>query len=323
MFEEAQTSIPKPTPPTPNNNGGEASVVIRTMPRDFFDRSGAPLQVAQEQVEKVVVPKPAPIPAGLPAKPAPAPILKLKKKHAFTPFFILFGLLVVGGLALTAYFLLELSPTPPAPDPVQEQQPTPMPAPEPEPEPVIPLPGTDTDSDGLTNIEELLYGTDPRNPDTDLDTFLDGNEVFHRYDPLGEAPSTLLDTGSVRVLQNSDLPFTIFYPASWNPVSTPTASRVVFRSSSSQTIITEWASKEPELTLEAWYRENISAFGVERLNKTNTKEGYSSLISPDDRAMYVEVGENVYTMRYDLGESTSIDYLQTFKMMVNSFRLVP
>ena len=62
-----------------------------------------------------------------------------------------------------------------------------------------PVPGKDTDSDGLTDVEELLYGTNFRDPDSDEDTFLDGNEVFHRYHPLGVAPSTLIDTGAVKI----------------------------------------------------------------------------------------------------------------------------
>src|SRR5262249_48229056 len=41
------------------------------------------------------------------------------------------------------------------------------------------------DHDGLTNLEEFQAGTDPRNPDTDGDGVLDGDEV-HKYhtDPL-------------------------------------------------------------------------------------------------------------------------------------------
>src|SRR5215471_6197666 len=42
------------------------------------------------------------------------------------------------------------------------------------------LAGQDPDHDGLTNLEEFLAGTDPRNPDTDGDGVLDGDEV-HKY----------------------------------------------------------------------------------------------------------------------------------------------
>lgn len=44
---------------------------------------------------------------------------------------------------------------------------------------------TDTDADGLTDQEEILYGTDAFNADTDGDGYLDGNEVEAGYDPNG------------------------------------------------------------------------------------------------------------------------------------------
>lgn len=108
-------------------------------------------------------------------------------------------------------------PTPePAPEPSPEPSPEPTPAPTPEPAPEpepAPSPeadadgdglpdgreaqlGTnaqavDTDGDGLTDREEVdVYNTDPLNPDTDGDTFMDGAEVRNGYDPNG--PGKLL-----------------------------------------------------------------------------------------------------------------------------------
>lgn len=44
----------------------------------------------------------------------------------------------------------------------------------------------DSDSDGLTDREEVqIYNTDPLNPDTDGDTYLDGGEVRAGYNPNG------------------------------------------------------------------------------------------------------------------------------------------
>jgi thrombospondin type 3 repeat protein len=45
----------------------------------------------------------------------------------------------------------------------------------------------DTDGDGLSDREEVkIYHTDPLHEDTDLDSYLDGAEVEHGYNPLGD-----------------------------------------------------------------------------------------------------------------------------------------
>jgi hypothetical protein len=46
----------------------------------------------------------------------------------------------------------------------------------------------DSDNDGLSDNEENLYGTDPKNPDTDGDGYSDGVEVKSGYSPIKAAP---------------------------------------------------------------------------------------------------------------------------------------
>jgi len=43
----------------------------------------------------------------------------------------------------------------------------------------------DSDFDGLDDQSEAKYGTDPKNPDSDGDGYLDGQEVEGGYNPLG------------------------------------------------------------------------------------------------------------------------------------------
>ena len=47
----------------------------------------------------------------------------------------------------------------------------------------------DTDGDGLSDEEEIRIGTDPYNPDSDLDGFLDGGEYLAGYNPLKPGPA--------------------------------------------------------------------------------------------------------------------------------------
>jgi ABC-type nickel/cobalt efflux system permease component RcnA len=44
----------------------------------------------------------------------------------------------------------------------------------------------DTDQDGVSDEEELVYKTDPKNRDTDGDHYLDGEEINYGWDPLNK-----------------------------------------------------------------------------------------------------------------------------------------
>lgn len=69
--------------------------------------------------------------------------------------------------------------------------------------PIASEPDADADNDGLKNWEEEVYKTDPRNPDTDSDGYLDGEEVASGYDPAIKAPNDALegtDTDAPRTL---------------------------------------------------------------------------------------------------------------------------
>ncbi|MFA4817764.1 MAG: hypothetical protein WC608_03550 [Parcubacteria group bacterium] len=46
----------------------------------------------------------------------------------------------------------------------------------------------DSDQDGLSDQEEISYGTDPRNSDSDHDGYSDGTEIKSGYDPLIPSP---------------------------------------------------------------------------------------------------------------------------------------
>lgn len=333
MFEDKQGQPAKPAATPAKTEAGETQIVIHTMPKEFYDR-----EVKMKEEPKPAAPKPVaavPVvpPTALPpvAKPQATIVAPRRRSKLGLVMLLLLVIVLLAAGAVAVAYTQGLLPWKPVVTPAGTTEPEviePEPEPDgeevlPEPEPVKPVSGADTDSDGLSNVEELLYGTDFRNPDSDGDTFLDGNEVFHRFDPRGLAPSTLLDTGAVRVLENAEVPFTIFYPTTWNPVSTPASQRVTFRSATGAGVNVLWQDKTAELPLADWYTAQVGEVAINRLQPTTTKEGYEALIGPDERVMYVDAGTRVYTLIYDLGDAKSIEFLQTFKMMVNSFKLVP
>jgi cytoskeletal protein RodZ len=273
-------------------------------------------------------PKPPPLPTGKPPPP---------KKKSNTKVLLVAGVLVLIALGLSGFFLLQ---TLQAPEP-EPEIPAVLPPPPTgegevteetggeeetvettEPFPVTARPGTDSDSDGLTDVEEQsIYGTDPFLPDTDADGFLDGNEVFHRYNPNGTAPGTLEAAGLVKPYNASvavgadPLPYGILYPAVWSLTGDDPVN-IIFESSTSEQIRVTVSAKAAGEALASW----LTSQGTDptSFRGSTTKNGLSLLLSEDQLTAYVDGGEKVLTLRYDLGIKGSIDYLQTFQMMLNS-----
>lgn len=133
-------------------------------------------------------------------------------------------LVVIGGAFFISWRILTsktpVTPAAPGSDVVSEVeedvQPTPEPEPTTEPEPVVDVDSdsdglsdaqeaglgtsatmSDTDEDGLFDREEVeVYSTDPLNPDSDGDTYLDGAEVKGGYDPNGPGKLLQVPSGS-------------------------------------------------------------------------------------------------------------------------------
>lgn len=64
----------------------------------------------------------------------------------------------------------------------------------------------DDDNDGLSNSDELIWGTDSKNPDTDGDGYLDGEEVAANHDPNKPAPDDLLEVATEPAAETQSAP---------------------------------------------------------------------------------------------------------------------
>lgn len=196
--------------------------------------------------------------------------------------------------------------------PLQSDQPTTSPF------PAAVTPGVDTDSDGLTDVEEtIVYGTNPALPDTDSDGFLDGNEVFHGYNPNGTAPGSLVGAMLAQVMKIDG--FQMLYPTKWTVLPAQTGGGSVVSASTGETISVTLNVKDPTLALSDWYAQTVKD-GTPSLSKS--KKGYPMLVAKNQLTAYVDLGNQVVSLVYDTSAKSTIDYLQTFQMMINSIELV-
>ncbi|GEM_PF-5497972 len=65
----------------------------------------------------------------------------------------------------------------------------------------------DSDGDGLSDTDEIYYGSDQNNPDTDGDSYKDGDEVKNGYDPRGSGKLTLPPPPSSLLPQTSPIQY--------------------------------------------------------------------------------------------------------------------
>lgn len=287
----------------------------------------------------------------LPAPKAPSKPTGPKKKMSTTKKIIVVGVAILILLAAIGYLLVYFTPVPSPqmpppttqttirPAPVVEEEPEPAPEPEEEeataltnPFPTATVPGVDTDSDGLTDIEEdLVYDTNPKLPDTDADGFLDGNEVFHGYNPGGKAPGTLLESGVVSEYQGSTVEdeyqsysYVLLYPSAWEIESAmdqllPTPVTIL-ATTGEKIQVTLVKTDMPFVDPLAWYEAQGYTQDVEEMTTKNDHR--PALISEDRLTVYIFSADLVVILTMDTGIKSTISYLQTFQMILNSVEIL-
>ncbi|MCF7917446.1 carboxypeptidase regulatory-like domain-containing protein [Candidatus Gracilibacteria bacterium] len=131
----------------------------------------------------------------------------------------------------------------------------------------------DTDGDGLTNLQEYQYNTNPINADTDGDTIIDGTEIADGTDPKNSADHRIIIIAPKAVVQPTDTPFTFLARA-------PIGKTISIKNSSGFVIGTGTADSSGrvsiELSLVAGSSQKITAEFLHNNGKivsTKAKEG--------------------------------------------------
>ncbi len=340
-------SITPPVPPAP----AAKEPVIRTMPEKYIGAAAGRPPVVREIVEKRVIEAP-PLRQGSAGQ---APIKRTKRTIIIASIVVL-----LAGAGAVAYILLTPTGQAPPPPPVNTNIPVanininvpPPTAPvcgngaletgeecddgntvagddcsdickiEPK---TVPPPntGVDSDSDGLTDIEETtVYGTDPHQLDTDHDSFNDGNEVAHLYDPNIKAPARLNDSKVMAAPVNKAEGYSVLAPAKWALSGQETAQFIIGAPSGEFFEVLETEKAEGRSLVE-WYLSMSPGAKAEEIERFKTLEGYDALRSPDRLTAYVDTGDGrLFTLTYSFDEQTKLEFRTTYEAFLASFALL-
>lgn len=178
----------------------------------------------------------------------------------------------------------------------------------------------DSDSDGLTDKEEILFGTDEDLPDTDLDTFLDGEEVKVGYNPAGEGK--LVDTTLVDVFENDIYNYELIFPADWvSQALSDKYTEVVLISPSGELVEILVLDNPRLLSAKSWYLNQVPKSSSSDLTAV-TVAGLSGVKTIDGFSYFIAQGDKIFSLVHDSGTQKEIDFRTVFEMIVNSFKFV-
>lgn len=181
------------------------------------------------------------------------------------------------------------------------------------------VPSTDSDSDGLTDQEELLYGTNATNADTDGDGYHDGQEVLAHYDPTRSGGAKLSDSGLVKTFTNTTYHYSALYPSSW-VVGTMNADKLVlFTSITGEFAQISVQDNTSGVSARQWYLTTNSSVSSTSLRDIAIGD-LTGIIGPDNLNIFLADKTHIYQLTYNIGIKTEANYLTTFAMMYTSFQ---
>jgi hypothetical protein len=196
------------------------------------------------------------------------------------------------------------------------------------PESTLPEPGAtpppataDADADGLTDVEEAQYTTEPNGSDTDADGYVDGVEIRGGFDPLSPG-RTALDAGLVQRYDNVTQRYAVSYPTGWitRALDAPQATQVTFSAPNGEFFQVLAEENPGSLTPAAWYQQEFPGADVAGLAPV-TIGGRSGVRSPDGLTAFVADGQTMYVLVYSLGGASQASYAATFTLFQSSFSI--
>lgn len=324
-------------------------LLVSVMPEAFRGREGLTRKTFEQPivmatVETMPTPPPAPKPVVMtPRQTAQSPLKPPPKRRVRVPvWLVVVGAVLLMGVAIGGWVLLgsleepeiAIAPSvfspPPPPVPVVPTTPVVIPVAPPEP---IPLanpfgngvyPGKDSDSDGLTDVEEKLFGSHELRPDTDGDAHIDGNEVHHLYDPTLPDPKRLVETGIVERVAPTDFGYALLVVTAWDRAIRADGKQLLVRVPTGETFQMVLQPIAPTMTILEWYRSQTPIAQQVALDSTRTKQGFVSAWTKDQLTSYVRLSDDqLLIFTYQLGDHDRVEYRQTMEMMINSVERLP
>ncbi len=182
----------------------------------------------------------------------------------------------------------------------------------------------DTDQDGLSDLEEKLYGGNSNISDTDGDGYNDKTEIENLYSITSGPNILLIDSNTVKIYNNSIYRYSIYYPSGWTQsVVSGVDNEVRFISETGEFVEVLVQDNPKKLSINEWYKEQIGENNITL--KSVEVNGFMGIVTEDGLITYLSSSKDlskIYGLIYNIGNKTEPAFSTTYKMMLNSFKLM-
>ncbi|XOU93975.1 MAG: hypothetical protein ACNFW9_03955 [Candidatus Kerfeldbacteria bacterium] len=176
----------------------------------------------------------------------------------------------------------------------------------------------DTDKDGLTDIEEALFGTSISLADTDTDGYTDGQEVVGGYDPKGEGK--LENSQKVRFYNDVVSGFSLLYPSAWVVDNDPINPGGKIFTSGEEFVVVSIQDNPANLSARDWYLTKSPGINSSLIKTvSNWENDLNGVISLDGLNVYYSKSSKIYVLSYNINILSEASFSTVFEMMSNSF----
>lgn len=178
----------------------------------------------------------------------------------------------------------------------------------------------DTDKDGLTDNEEVIWGSGQNKPDTDGDGFLDGEEIANGYSPTSTA--TLSVDPNAKTYTNTSYHYSILYPARWVEGQLDNSDEDILLTAETGEFVEVTVTSNPkQQTAKEWYLDQFPDLKSKDLQTFETAGGLSGTKSQNGLTGYLATPDIIYVITYNIGTRTAANFLNTFDMMLKTFQV--
>lgn len=180
----------------------------------------------------------------------------------------------------------------------------------------------DLDRDGLSDAEEELFKTDPGVPDSDRDGYSDSHEIYNLYNPIGQEPMRLSDSGLVKEFISPTFGYKLYHPVSWAVGNVDENYRdMLFSTLTGENVEVRVFDKESTQSFSDWFGQWAPTERFGELVEFATAFKERGWRRSDYLVYYFASDRQVYVIMYHTTDSPAVNYRTVIKMMVRSFRL--